>query len=89
MPVELDLTPGVAVADRVVQRIDTDRDGALSIEEQQTYARQVLSSVALRIDGTPLQLTLVASHFPDVDAVRGPPRANQSPAISAVRFPAD
>jgi hypothetical protein len=69
MPVELDLTPGVAVADRVVQRIDTDGDGALSIEEQQTYARQVLSSVALRIDGTPLQLTLVASHFPDVDAV--------------------
>jgi hypothetical protein len=68
--VELDLTPGVAVADRVVRRIDKNGDGALSLEEQQTYARQVLSSVALRIDGTPLQMTLVASHFPDVDAVR-------------------
>jgi hypothetical protein len=67
--VELDLTPGVAVADRVVQRLDIDGDGALSIGEQQTYARQVLSSIALRVDGTPLQMTLVASQFPDVEAV--------------------
>jgi hypothetical protein len=68
--VELDLTPGVAVADRVIQRLDTDGDGALSLEEQQTYARQVLSSIALRVDGTPLQMTLVASQFPDVEAVK-------------------
>jgi hypothetical protein len=68
--VELDLTPGVAVADRVVQCLDKDGDGALSIEEQQTYARQVLSSIALRVDGTPLQMTLVASQFPGVEAVK-------------------
>jgi len=68
--VELDLTPGVAVADRVVQRIDKDGDGALSVEERQTYARQVLSVTELRVDGTPLQTTLVAAHFPDVEAVK-------------------
>jgi len=68
--VELDLTPGVAVADQVVQRIDKDGDAALSVEEQQTYARQVLSATELRIDGTPLQTTLVAAHFPDVEAVK-------------------
>jgi hypothetical protein len=68
--VELDLTPGVAVADRVVQRLDIDGDGALSIGEQQTYARQVLSSIALRVDGTPFQMTLVASQFPDAEAVK-------------------
>jgi len=67
---ELDLTPGVAVADRIVQRIDKDGDGALSMEEQQTYARQMLSAIALRVDGAPLQMTLVASHFPDVEAVK-------------------
>jgi hypothetical protein len=68
--VELDLTPGVAVADRVVQHIDTDGDGALSDQEQQTYARQVLNSTELQVDGAPFQMMLVASHFPDVAAVK-------------------
>jgi hypothetical protein len=66
----LDLTPGIAVADRVVQRIDKDEDGALSVEEQQTYVRQVISATELRVDGTPLQTTLVAAQFPDVEAVK-------------------
>lgn len=68
--VELDLTPGVAVADRVVQRIDRDGDGAWSGEEQHAYARQVLSSTELRVDGKPLRMQLVASQFPDEEAVR-------------------
>ena len=33
-------------------------------------ARQVLSATELRVDGTPLQATLVAAHFPDVEAVK-------------------
>ena len=68
--VELDLTPGSAVANGFIHSIDGDGDGVVSSEEQQAYARRVLSSIDLRVDGKPLQMKLVASRFPDVDAVR-------------------
>ena len=68
---ELSLTPGIAVAAGVVREIDRDRNGVLSSEEQQAYARQVVSAMALRIDDDPLSLDLTMSAFPRVSAIHG------------------
>jgi hypothetical protein len=61
---EIDLTPGVAVAAQVLSWIDTDRDGAISRSEGEAYARQMLRSVTLSVDGVPVPVALVESHFP-------------------------
>ena len=51
--IELDLTPGIALADAILADIDRDRDGSLSADEQQAYERPVLSALTLEVDGTP------------------------------------
>jgi hypothetical protein len=66
----LDLTPGIAVADAIIADIDRNRDGSLSAGEKDDYARWVLAAIELDVDGQPLQLTRVASTFPDLDTVR-------------------
>ena len=69
--VELTLTPGVAIADRVVREIDADGNRTLSQVEQHAYVRRVLDDLALRVDdGPPLALKLAASTFADVAALR-------------------
>ena len=68
--VELNLTPGIAVADSVVRDIDADGDGVLSHREQQLYAARVLGRIALRVDGSPVPLLLGESSFPSIPALR-------------------
>ena len=68
--VELDLTPGIAVAEGVIASIDTDRSGAISAAEAQAYAAIVRQAVRLDVDETPLVVALSASAFPDVEAMR-------------------
>ena len=67
---ELDLTPGIAVAETIIADIDRDRDGWLSPHEQQAYAARVVSAVELEVDGRPLQVQTAALTFPDLDTVR-------------------
>jgi hypothetical protein len=67
---ELDLTPGVAVADTIVAEIDDDRNGAISPEEKRAYRDHVLGALRMQVDGTWLRLDAVASTFPDLDAIR-------------------
>ena len=55
MELELDLTPGVAVADAIIADIDRDRDGALSADEKRAYVERVLDAIELRVDGQLLQ----------------------------------
>jgi len=62
--VELDVTPGVAVADAVVNDIDADRDGILSSDEQQAYAQRVSRAIELWVDNDRVQTTLISSRFP-------------------------
>lgn len=67
---ELDLTPGMALAEALLTDIDRNRDGSLSGEEQQTYCGLVINALDLALDGTPLPLQLAATSFPGADAVR-------------------
>jgi len=68
--VELDLTAGVAVADRVLAEIDRDRDGRISPVEAQAYVDHVVSALAFDVDGVLLATHVTGTHFPEVDAIR-------------------
>jgi hypothetical protein len=67
---ELDLTPGIAVAEATIADIDRDRDGVLSPAERRAYAARVLDAVVVELDGRPLHLQTVESTFPGLDEVR-------------------
>jgi hypothetical protein len=65
--IELDLTPGIALAGTILADIDRNRDGSVSADEQRAYGSLVLSALDLEIDGTRLPLRLDASGFPEAD----------------------
>jgi hypothetical protein len=67
--VELDLTPGVAVADRVLSDIDRDRDGSISSAEASAYVERVRAALSLDVDGIPLTARVTSSVLPPVAAV--------------------
>jgi hypothetical protein len=56
--VEMSLTPGVAVAPRVLALIDRDGDGQASAAEIEGYARGVLRDVVLSVDGQPIEMAV-------------------------------
>jgi hypothetical protein len=68
--IELDLTPGIALAETILAGVDRNRDGSFSAEEQQAYGSLVLGALELEVDGTRLKLEPGASSFPGVDEVR-------------------
>jgi hypothetical protein len=63
---EIDLTPGVSIAKRVTEWIDTNGDGQLSQAEGLVYANQVLTSLAVTVDRTPVALTMGYVRLPEV-----------------------
>ena len=67
---DLNLTPGIALADAVIADIDRDRDGSFSRDEQRNYGRLVLSALTLEIDGTRVRAGVLGSEFPDVEAIK-------------------
>jgi hypothetical protein len=60
---QINLTPGVAVAEQVLAQIDRDRDGAISKNEAAAYAGLLKRDLTLRVDGRKLELKLTASDF--------------------------
>ena len=68
--IELDLTPGIAVAERVLAGIDLDGNRSISDSEALAYAGQVVRAMAADVDGTPLGLEIVSRTFPEVEAMR-------------------
>ena len=60
---QINLTPGVAVAEQVIAEIDRDRDGAISKNEAAAYAELLKRDLMLRMDGRYLELKLTASEF--------------------------
>lgn len=68
--VDLEITPGIAVAAAIIGDIDRDGDGVLSASEQDAYARRVLDSLDLAIDGRQLTLMTGEVRVPDVAILR-------------------
>jgi len=67
---QLDLTPGIEVADTVIADIDRDGDGVLSPDEKREYVAGVLAAVALDVDGKALRVAPIDSTFPDLESFR-------------------
>jgi len=67
---ELDLTPGIAVADATIADLDRDRDGVLSAEERRACVGQVLDALVFELDGRPLHVEAIGSTFPGLDDFR-------------------
>ena len=62
--IELRLTPGVHIADRIFSLVDLDRDGKTSPDEERAYAQRLLHDLSLELDNRPLPLTLTSLAFP-------------------------
>lgn len=67
--IELDLTPGIALAHGIVADIDRDGNGSITGNEAQTYAARVVGDIRLDVDARPLTLKLINRRFPAVAAM--------------------
>jgi hypothetical protein len=68
--ITLAVTPGVAVAEELIEALDRDRDGASSARERETFAALVVSALRVELDGRPLTLHVVSSDAPELAAFR-------------------
>jgi len=66
---ELDVTPGIAIATAVLAEIDRDHDGRISEIEGRAYAGLITSALTLEIDERPLQLELADLRWPTPSAL--------------------
>lgn len=67
---QIHLTPGVAVADRILALIDRDRDGAISTKEEAAYAELLKRDLIVRLDRRDVDLKLTESSFPSPAELR-------------------
>ena len=62
--VELDLTPGAAIAPGILAVLDPDSDGAIESAERDAYVAEVIRSLSATIDGRPLAFRESNRDFP-------------------------
>jgi hypothetical protein len=67
---ELDLTPGVAMAPEVIGLVDRNADQAISSQEAREYGQRALSEITLRLDGRPLSVMLDRVEIPSAADLR-------------------
>ena len=67
---ELDLTPGVAVAAEIIGLIDRNADQVISPQEAREYGQQALSEITLTLDGRPLSVILDRVETPSAADLR-------------------
>lgn len=65
-----ELTPGVAVATKVLEHIDHNRDGNISSEEQNSYAQRFLKDIKVGLDGKAVPVSMSSVFFPSVQEIR-------------------
>jgi hypothetical protein len=61
---QINLMPGVAIAEQVLALIDRDRDGMVSTNESVAYAELLKRDLLVRLDERNVELKLTASNFP-------------------------
>lgn len=68
---QIDLTPGVAVAFRVLPMIDVNGDGHVSAQEERGYADRVVADLHLEVNGQARVLRLVGCEVPPLPDLAG------------------
>jgi hypothetical protein len=67
---QINLTPGVAIADKVLPLIDRDRDGVISTNEAAAYGELLKRDLSVRLDERNMELRLTALNFPEPAELR-------------------
>jgi hypothetical protein len=67
---QINLTPGVEVADKILAQIDHDHDGVISNDEAAAYAELLKRDLIVRLDGLSTELKLTASNIPKLAELR-------------------
>jgi hypothetical protein len=67
---QINLTPGVAVAEQVLALVDRDHDGVISTNEAEAYSELLKRDLLVRVDGQKVALKLTASNFPAPSELR-------------------
>jgi hypothetical protein len=67
---QINLTPGVAVAAQVLGLIDRNRDGAISTNESAAYAELLKRDLIVRLDQREVEFKLAAFYFPEPEILR-------------------
>ncbi len=67
---QINLTPGVAVAERVLALVDRDQDGKISTAEASAYAELLRRCLAVRLDRRKIALKPTATEFPPLSELR-------------------
>jgi len=67
---QINLTPGVKVGDKVLALIDRDHNGAISTNEVAAYAGLLKNELIVRLDDRNLELQLTDSYCPGIDELR-------------------
>ncbi len=67
---KINLTPGIEIAEKVLNQIDHNGDGAISGDEIAAYAEMLKRDLTVRLDGRDTQLKLTASNIPKLEELR-------------------
>lgn len=67
---QINLTPGVAVAEQVLGLIDLNRDETISTNESAAYGELVKRDLVVRLDRHNVELKLARSYFPEPAELR-------------------
>jgi hypothetical protein len=67
---QINLTPGVDVAEKVLALIDRNRDSVISKSEITAYAESLKRDLIIRLDQRNVELKLTASDFPEPTELR-------------------
>ncbi len=67
---QINLTPGVEIADQVLVLMDSNRDGTIAANEVAAYAEKLKRELAVRLDGSDVDLKLTASNVPALAELR-------------------
>lgn len=70
LELDLVLTPGVAVAPKILPGMDRNDDGVISVAESDDYATTVLGEISLKLDGTTCPLRVAGREFPELELIR-------------------
>jgi len=67
---QINLTPGVAVAEKVLGLVDRDRDGVISTNEAAAYCELLKRDLTVKLDQRELKLKCTTSYFPGIEELR-------------------